>query len=70
MNYLKEAVVFLETNEEVKVVYCNGEYFQDQKGPIQLPDYDPKVMLQQNYLLYRNVQKVGLVEMWRIRRKL
>lgn len=49
-NYLKEAVEFLDANEEVKVVYCNAKYFEQQEGLIVLPDFDIKKMLQQNLI--------------------
>ncbi|MDB5200766.1 MAG: glycosyl transferase [Ferruginibacter sp.] len=47
-NYLREARENLEANLELKLVYCNGRYFDSETGPIQLPEYDPKTMLQQN----------------------
>lgn len=56
-DYLKNAVACLDADKSLKVVYCNGEYFGDEKGAIRLPEYDPKKMLQQNLIfctaLYR-----------------
>lgn len=49
-DYLQKAVERLEVDEVLKVVYCNGEYFGDEKGLIRLPDYDEKKMLQQNLI--------------------
>jgi glycosyltransferase involved in cell wall biosynthesis len=57
VNYLKEAAVFLDKNIDIKVVYCNGEYFEDEEGPILLPEYTPKIMLQQNLIFCSAVYK-------------
>jgi len=55
--YLQEAVALLDANVKVKVVYCNGAYFGNENGAIELPDYDAKKMLLQNLIfctaLYR-----------------
>jgi len=55
--YLKEAVAIMDVDAKLKVVYCNGEYFGDESGAIELPDYDSKKMLLQNLIfctaLYR-----------------
>jgi glycosyltransferase involved in cell wall biosynthesis len=56
-DYLKEAVAFLNANAKVKVVYCNGEYFEGENGPIELPDYNPKKMLQQNLIFCSGVYR-------------
>jgi len=56
-DYLKYAVACLDADEALKVVYCNAEYFGDEKERIRLPDYEAKKMLQQNLIfctaLYR-----------------
>lgn len=49
-DYLEKAVERLDADEELKLVYCNGEYFGEEKGLIKLADFSVKKMLKQNLI--------------------
>lgn len=57
--YLEEAIPILDTNNDIKLVYANGVYFDSKTGAIELPDYNQKTMLKQNLIfnsaLYRKI---------------
>lgn len=57
--YLEEAIPVLDSNEDIKLVYADGVYFDSKTGTIQLPDYNQKTMLKQNLIfnsaLYRKI---------------
>lgn len=57
--YLEEAIPVLDSNEDIKLVYADGVYFDSKTGTIQLPDYNQKTMLMQNLIfnsaLYRKI---------------
>ncbi len=48
--YLKEAVVILENNPSVKVVYCNAELFGEKTGLWELPSYSFDWLLHSNMI--------------------
>lgn len=48
--YLEEAVPVLAQRPEVKVVYCQAEYFDGKVGAWHLPDFDMQTMLTQNLI--------------------
>lgn len=52
--YLEEAVKVMESREEVKVVYGQGEYFGELKGPIDNKPYDFDTLLVEN-VFYNSV---------------
>lgn len=47
-DYVKEAVEILEKRSEVKIVYCQGEFFGAKKGKWKLPDYSFSELLLSN----------------------
>ncbi len=49
-NYLMEAVNVLDQNDQIKLVYANGEYFGALTGCIKHPNYNEQTMLKQNLI--------------------
>ncbi|GHV10395.1 glycosyl transferase [Bacteroidia bacterium] len=49
-HYIDEAVKVLDSQPEVKVVYCNAEKFGRKKGKWELPDYDFNLLLSRNLI--------------------
>ncbi len=47
-SYLEKAVVLMENDEQLSVVYCEAEYFENRSGKWILPDYSFELLLQKN----------------------
>lgn len=49
-DYIKEAVQVLDQEPDVKIVYCEAEFFGDKKGPWKLPPYSLKLLARKNII--------------------
>lgn len=49
--YLANAVKFLDTDDTVKIVYCDAEWFGERSGLIKLPEFSMKNILLKNIIL-------------------
>lgn len=49
-DYLRDAINVLEKNPEVKLVYCKAEFFGEQRGIWNLPEYSYDRLLFQNHI--------------------
>lgn len=48
-DYLKFASIYLREEKEY-IVYCDGSYFGEKSGPINIPPYDERLMLRKNLI--------------------
>lgn len=49
-DYLDKAVHILEHNENVGIVYCEAEFFGEEEGRLQIPEYSPELILINNII--------------------
>lgn len=54
-SYLNEAVRILDLNEEIKVVYCEAEFFGTKKGKWKLPRFSYEELLRRNIVFCSSV---------------
>lgn len=49
-NYIEKAVSVLESNQKVKVVYCEAEFFGEKSGKWKLPEFSRKYLARENMI--------------------
>lgn len=49
-DYIEKAVAILSNNEDVKLVYCEAEFFGEKKGKWKLPDFSRKYLARENLI--------------------
>jgi len=50
IDYIEKAISILESNEDVKLVYCEAEFFGERKGKWKLPDFSRKYLARENLI--------------------
>ena len=49
-DYIEKAVAVLSNNEDVKLVYCEAEFFGERNGKWKLPDFSRKYLARENLI--------------------